>query len=591
MSSNTGGVFLYDSADKPNAPVVGAAPRQAQARIDFRVILAVIVGCVVLFCFLVVLHVVAWGMYVDEPYRPLGGFLLALIYGFATLVLMGGASLMLYLGYTKIQRNTLINVLEHQTTMQGLKNLALTDSYMTVANTRAQQSMFAGVQNLTYSPSKHIEGQAPLMENLHSVSLEQEQEQDYPSTIVEMERAGLINRSGNSLLVGFSSKTQEGKGVGAQYIELEQLGVLALVGVSGSGKTSTIRFLLTQLLLLQANIFVCDPHGQTRRENLTKSIEPLLPFLKLAISHEERFLAIQAFGTILAKRLEGTDSSTTPIVLILDEAPAHFLQCSAEELKETARIFQSTANEGRKVGVHAILLLQNVKHDFIGSRSIRSSLTHMIFHRTNEDETKLLIPSLPQEFKRKIARLGIGKAFLFPDSCMVDVPFINTDEIVAFEQHYRDSLTRPTTLQRGRDQQCDPRDPHRDRYDHGIRVRKTSTLSSMRDRFLHARKTGKNPESAQDNVFDHDVHVDHALPRVIQELTSSTQELSPVAMRQLHELRVSIRKKEGKEKAIYRLFGVRKGGKSNNWRILSGVYDKIKQKESTYESGKTTVEE
>ena len=101
----------------------------------------------------------------------------------------------------------------------------------------------------------------------------------------------------------------------------------------------------------------------------------------------------------------------------------------------------------------------------------------------------------------------------------------------------------------------------------------------MRDRFLHARKTGKNPESAQDNVFDHDVHVDHALPRVIQELTSSTQELSPVAMRQLHELRISIRKKEGKEKAIYRLFGVRKGGKSNNWRILSGVYDKIKEKE------------
>jgi hypothetical protein len=66
MSSNTGGVFLYDSADKPNAPVVGALPRQAQARIDFRVILAVIIGSVVLFCFLVVLHVVAWGMYVDE---------------------------------------------------------------------------------------------------------------------------------------------------------------------------------------------------------------------------------------------------------------------------------------------------------------------------------------------------------------------------------------------------------------------------------------------------------------------------------------------------------------------------------------------
>lgn len=360
------------------------------------------------------------------------------------------------------------------------------------------------------------------------------------------------------------------------YIELESLGVLAIVGKSGTGKTSTIRFFLTQLLLSGAHIYVCDPHGNTNRENLTMSIEPLLPYLISAVTKEQRTQAIHEFGLRLQKRLDGVDKSDTPIVLVLDEAPSHFIQCSAEELKEAAAIFLKTANEGRKVGVHAILLLQNVKKDFIGSRSIRSSLTHILFHRTNEEETKLLVQSMPNAIKRRISRLGIGKCLLYPDLKTISIPFIDNDETIYFEQSYRNQLiVRDSRYDHGnlRDREKQERDHQRDRYDHDIVMAQSDISSYLRDRHRKYGESAKKARSTYRKKTDHD---DHAITVQKNPIHYTKKELSSDTMQRLHELRISIKNGESKEKAIYRIFGIRKGGKSKNWILLSTVYDKIK---------------
>lgn len=364
------------------------------------------------------------------------------------------------------------------------------------------------------------------------------------------------------------------------YIELEQLGVLAIVGKSGTGKTSTIRFLISQLLLQESYIYVCDPHGKTLRENLTRSIEPLLPYVISAVSHGDRTQKIYEFGEKLQNRIDGVDTTSYPIVLILDEAPAHFMQCSTEELKRQSDILLKTANEGRKVGVHAILLLQNVKKDFIGSRSIRSSLTHILFHRINEEEIKLLVQSLPNEIRNDIVRLRIGRAVLYPELKRITIPFIDNDETIHFEKIYRNRLiTRDTQ----RDRVHDVRDQYRDRTDHEMVMPKSDIFLYQRDRYRKHIKCAKKPRNTYKEKNDHD---DHAITidqgsqkeKEVHEHAErkKQKELSPAMMKKFHDLRMSIKKGESKEKAIYRIFGIRKGGKSKNWILMSGIYDKIK---------------
>lgn len=193
-------VFLYDSIDKENAHN-NSAPK-INSKIDYRVILASIFGGIVFFIILIVFHMIAWNMLIDYEYHILGGILLAILYSFVTLVLLGMAILFLSYFWTKIQRNKLINIMEHQMTYDQLPHAAFLSDYFNVAQTRAAHSTFAGVQNLTYSPSKHIESQEQV-ETIHDTEDIENVQEEYPSTLREMEKAGLINRSGNSILVGF----------------------------------------------------------------------------------------------------------------------------------------------------------------------------------------------------------------------------------------------------------------------------------------------------------------------------------------------------------------------------------------------------
>lgn len=205
-------VFLYDSMDKENAqnPQHKQQSPKISQKIDFRSILAGIFGGIVLVIFLSILHVVAWNMYLDYEYKKIGGVLLAVIYVFITIMLLGGAFLCMYGMWIKIQRHKLINIMEYQLTLDQLQSTshAFIPQVLNVAQTRAAHSMFAGVQNLTYSPSKHIEQheQSEQSEHMNALQEDSEELESYPSTMHEMDKAGLINRSGNSILIGFTEK-------------------------------------------------------------------------------------------------------------------------------------------------------------------------------------------------------------------------------------------------------------------------------------------------------------------------------------------------------------------------------------------------
>ena len=219
----------------------------------------------------------------------------------------------------------------------------------------------------------------------------------------------------------------------AQYIELDRLSIVAIPGMSGSGKTSTARFLVAQLLLDNTETIICDPHGHIENESLGHSIEPLEKYLyrSIARDHDEIIRIFREIRTEFDTRIR-TGTKEPRIAVFLDETPDFFSRCGAHEMKEIGDLFVSLVNQARKVNIRVFLLGQNWKKDYIGARSIRSSINTVLFHTLSEDETKLFIPSAPAELRRKIRDLDQGQIFLYGmgiKATTIRVPAISLDDL------------------------------------------------------------------------------------------------------------------------------------------------------------------
>ena len=221
------------------------------------------------------------------------------------------------------------------------------------------------------------------------------------------------------------------------YIEWDSFSVLAIAGISGSGKTTTTRLMLCQLLLNDVDIIVCDPHGHIENQSLTYSVKPLehMFVYPVAIDKQDRLNMIRIAGEEFKKRKENSSACNKKFVLVIDELTSHFLECSSAEIKEQESILLHIANEARKINMRIILIGQNWKQDYIASRSIRSSINAFIFHRIAGDEIKLLVENTPTSIRRDIARLQTGYAYIYNAQHVfikVKIPNIRLDDIRDF---------------------------------------------------------------------------------------------------------------------------------------------------------------
>jgi hypothetical protein len=230
---------------------------------------------------------------------------------------------------------------------------------------------------------------------------------------------------------------------------------------------------------------------------------------------------MQAFREVYQiwrNRKDGKDTSKHKIAIILDEATSHFIESSKEQVDELATILQSLTNEGRKNNIRCFLLSQNWRSDFIGSRSVRSSITHVIFHRTAEAEIKLFVESMPAKERRMISSLPAGHIFVYPFMYQLRVPYISQDDIVDFADRYRS------------------RSPTRD----------------------HAHR--------------------HAESRKITPITVSPEMPQSKLITAIKEVLKCKKQGMNKEDTIYHVFQIRKGGKSERWNIASRFYDNVIKK-------------
>lgn len=168
----------------------------------------------------------------------------------------------------------------------------------------------------------------------------------------------------------------------------------AVAGVSGSGKTTTVLFLLYQSVLHGAKIILIDPHMHEPEESLAARLTPLgkaLGYRPVDDSTENVLRAVRYLSREVKRRKE-TGSKTPFLVFVIDEFNA--VMRNGEVKDELAELLLSIAQEGRKFGIFAMLIGQRWSHEEIGGAKIRSSLASSLAHRfTDENQAKLLIGS------------------------------------------------------------------------------------------------------------------------------------------------------------------------------------------------------
>ena len=237
-------------------------------------------------------------------------------------------------------------------------------------------------------------------------------------TFAELLQSGQI-AVGRPLIFGCRTNGQLRTGT---WLELYSF---AIAGLSGTGKTTTELFLLLQSVLQGARLLVVDPHAH-KQDNLARRLAPLSQSFLTRPAVEEREIAgcIQRLRKELDRRIRGAKGPL--IILCVDEFTKLMKTALAKELGE---LIEAIAQEGRGVGIFAMLAGQVWKSTRCGGTELRYSLASCIVHRIQEEQAKLLIP---QPYARKCPQLAKGQVWFYDtdgDIEQLSIPLTTAEDV------------------------------------------------------------------------------------------------------------------------------------------------------------------
>lgn len=218
--------------------------------------------------------------------------------------------------------------------------------------------------------------------------------------------AGRIGR-GQPLLLGIDADS--GNEIPGAWLDLY---ATATAGLPGSGKTTSQRFFAAQTALHGARFVVCDPHASAGDDSLAGTLAPLSSIYLCAPAEEPKSIlsAVQLVANIGEARKSGKDSSTTPIILWVDELTG--LLGRSDVGDELAGLLELIAQEYRKKWVY----LSASGQIWTASRTtseLRDSLASVLCHRMKRSQARLLLPT---EESQQVERLSTGEAILWRTS-------------------------------------------------------------------------------------------------------------------------------------------------------------------------------
>lgn len=226
---------------------------------------------------------------------------------------------------------------------------------------------------------------------------------------------------GNSLILGYASQ----KPLLGTWKDLYSS---AVAGISGSGKTTTIRFLACQSALYGAQFVLLDPHADAGEESLATTLQPLLKsFLCEPASTENEMLsAIHMVRSCLEMRLQGKQERT-PLIIAVDEFSRLMARSSIASV--LGSLLEGIAQEGRKVGIYGLISGQVWTAERAGGSALRDSLASCYVHRLKRSQARMLLPS---DDAREVEKLEAGQALLSRtsgDCRVVSVPLTTIADV------------------------------------------------------------------------------------------------------------------------------------------------------------------
>lgn len=219
----------------------------------------------------------------------------------------------------------------------------------------------------------------------------------------------------------------------------------AIAGLQGSGKTTTELWIILQSVLHQAQLLIIDPHRDTAQDSLGGRLLPLSEQFLLPIAGDDNHAILSVIKRArqeVARRRQGLTGAAT--ILIVDEF-TKLMRRSPEIHKDLAACIEEIAQEGRKMGVFALLSGQIWKAAAAGGTELRYSLASSFVHRIQEAQAKLLISS---EHAKQAPALKPGQAFFYDtngETHLLQIPLTTEQDVLTVARRLQPAFVGPSS--------------------------------------------------------------------------------------------------------------------------------------------------
>jgi len=241
-------------------------------------------------------------------------------------------------------------------------------------------------------------------------------------TFAELLADGTIGKL-TSLLLGYA----DGDPRQGTWLDLYSC---AIAGLQGSGKTTTELFIILQSVLHGALLLIIDPHRDTAHDSLGGRLAPLAScFMRPIVGDDDKdILAVikVARREVERRRRGGTGA---PVILVVDEF-TKLMRRSPTIKDELSKCIEEIAQEGRKMGIFALLSGQIWKATAVGGNELRYSLASSFVHRIQEQQSKLLIPG---EYAKLTPKLKPGQVYFYDtngDTYLMQIPYTTEQDVL-----------------------------------------------------------------------------------------------------------------------------------------------------------------
>lgn len=247
----------------------------------------------------------------------------------------------------------------------------------------------------------------------------------------------------------------------AVYVTLEDLCHVALAGLTGNGKTTLIRLLVSQLEYVKAKVIILNPHYTSYDIKKDEDWTPIERHL-----YRPPVTDFAAIGTVmewvatvlLRERLEKYRQSRPwgdPIFVVIDELPA-----IVKQVPEFPEYVSAILREGRKVDIFLIVAAQDFLAKTIGpdeGGAVRKNYKTKMYVGGDVTTAKVLLDMPPAQIPEDTLGAGIimMRNQVVKKASLARVPYVDNEALY--------TLLGPSTYEPVQEQQTDDLLSYRER--------------------------------------------------------------------------------------------------------------------------------